>query len=268
MGLNVIRSSAFRSRRLTAWAIGAVLFLLGACVPVSAPLPTPTVTPTTTQTPTLTATIDWFPATETPTAPATLSPTATPELRTGISDLILQDDFSEAEAWSLGSTAQGSAALGLTELTLAIFQPRGAHAVFRSGPSLANFYLEVTASTSLCSGLDEYGLLLRSTSAIDFYRLALSCNGQLRFDRVIGGTASSPQPWLISAAVPSGAPAQVRLGVWAAGREFQIFIGDQYQFSTSDPMLISGSIGFFARAAGDTAVTVNFSDLAVWQVNP
>ena len=160
----------------------------------------------------------------------------------------------------------GSAALGQNELTLALLQPGGYLSTERSEPSLRDFYLEVTLSPSICAGQDEYGLLLRVQSNADFYRLGLSCDGQVRFDRVVGGQGATLQTWLFSAAVPSAAPSQVRVGVWAVGREMRVFIGDQYHFAISDPLLPSGRLGLFTRAAGDSAVTVNFSELVVWEV--
>jgi hypothetical protein len=48
----------------------------------------------------------------------------------------------------------------------------------------------------------------------------------------------------------------------------RFFINDQYQFTVNDPLLPSGNIGVFARSIGETAVTVNFSDLIVRQIEP
>jgi len=39
-----------------------------------------------------------------------------------------------------------------------------------------------------------------------------------------------------------------------------------FLFSAKDPMLPTGLIGVFARSREDTAVTVNFSDLAIWEL--
>jgi hypothetical protein len=46
----------------------------------------------------------------------------------------------------------------------------------------------------------------------------------------------------------------------------RFFINDQYQFSVSDPLFPSGAIGVFVRSAGETAVTVSFSDLDVYRI--
>jgi hypothetical protein len=101
----------------------------------------------------------------------------------------------------------------------------------------------------------------------NFYRYALSCDGRVRLDRVIQGSATSPQPWIQNSAIPPGAPVPARLEVRLQGNEMQFFVNDQYQFTVNDPALQIGNIGVFARSVGDNAVTVNFSDLIVRQVN-
>lgn len=179
----------------------------------------------------------------------------------------MSDDFSSGEAWTLGRTSAGGAALGKNELTIALSEPGAYVASLRDGPVLSDFYLEITASPTLCKGLDEYGVLLRASSLVDFYRFSLSCNGQTRLDRLVAGKASSPQPWTLSGAVPPGAPSTSRLAIWAKGREMRFFVNDEYQFTVSDPMLPSGSIGVFARSAGDNAVTINFSDLIIRKID-
>jgi hypothetical protein len=176
---------------------------------------------------------------------------------------LLVDDFSSPDSWLLGKTSSGSAALGKNELTIAISEPGAYEYSVRQTPVLGDFYAEITASPTLCRGQDEYGLLIRMASSGDFYRYSLSCNGMVRLDRVIGGTASSSQPWTLSGSVPPGAPSTSRLAVWAVGREMRFFVNDQYQFTVSDPLLPSGNLGVFARSGGEMDVTVSFTDLIV-----
>jgi hypothetical protein len=180
--------------------------------------------------------------------------------------MVFEDDFSSPGAWQLGQSRQGTVAMGQDELTFAIVESRAYLFSTRTEPTFGNFYAEITASPNLCAGLDEYGLLFRLGSIGDFYRYSLSCDGQVRLDRVVGGTAGSPQPWLVSASVPRGAPSSSRLGVWAVGRELRFFINDEFQFAVSDSYHGSGLLGVFARSAGENAVTVSFSDLKVYSV--
>jgi len=232
--------------------------LLPTETPTSAP-PTGTPTPTTV----------WFP----PTATFTPFPTSTalpptPEQRPGIGALLLQDDFSSGQSWALSEKEGASARMGKDELSIAISMKRIYHFSLRLEPQLGNFYAEITANPSLCRGLDEYGLLIRAQSANDYYRFSLSCDGQVRLDRILHGQASSPQPWLLSGDVPPGGPSSSRLGVWAVGAEMRFFVNGNFQFAVNDGQIPSGALGVFARSASDEALSVNFADLSVWEVNP
>jgi hypothetical protein len=243
-----------------------ILSLVSACMPVETPLPIASDTQTTTPTAVPSATVEWFPATATPTILPTLQVSPTPDFRPNIGELIFSDDFSEPAGWTLGTLSSGTIALGLDELTIAISEPGAYLNSIRQEPTLSDFYLEVTTNPTLCRGEDQYGLLLRTSSPNDFYRYSLSCDGRIRLDRIVGGIASTPQPWTISNAAPPGAPISSRLGVWAKGKELRFFVNDQYQFTVIDPLIPAGLLGLFTWSAGDTAVTVNFSDLVVHQI--
>ncbi len=162
-------------------------------------------------------------------------------------------------------TAQSPA--GKDELSLAVNQERGYVSSLLQGATLDNFYLEISASPSICRGDDEYGLLFRMKSSQDFFRFALTCNGQARVDRILGGTASAPQPLSYHGAVPRGAPSLSRLAVWANGDEIRFYANAEYLFSVRDTALFSGSVGLFVRSSTPDSVSVNFSDLVVYQVS-
>jgi hypothetical protein len=255
------------SRTATLGIIVIGLSLINACSvqpePVILSTDTP-VPPSKTPTPT----IVWFPPTPTHTPYPTPVLLPTEDMRPGLGELLYEDKFDQPDAWSLGTTDNGSVALGVNELTIAI----GAEDTYlysvRGEWNLTDFYLELTASPSMCRDLDEYGLLLRVSPAMDTYRFSLSCNGQVRLDRIYRGQASSPQPWLLSGAVPPGAPSTARLGVWAVANELRFFVNDRYQFTVRDPMLPSGGVGVFARSTDNWPVTVNFSNLQVYAVIP
>ena len=230
-----------------------------------APLPP---SPPPTLTPSPTATIVWFPPTATPTLAPTQVLTPTLDLRPAIGNLIFEDHFEKGSDWSLAQTDSTSIALGKNEITLAIAQPKLYLYTLRQTPQLAAFYLELTAWPNLCRGEDEYGLLFRVTPQLDFYRLALTCNGQLRFDRFYQGKASVPFPKTYSGAVPPGAPSSVPIAIWASQKEITVFINDQFQFTLQESVIPAGALGLFARSVSSAAVTVNFSDLRVYEIVP
>jgi hypothetical protein len=207
----------------------------------------------------------WFPSTPTHTPFPTREVTPTPDLRTGIGGVLFEDNFSDLSRWDLAASLEGQATMINQALTLALTEPRGFAFSVRRAPVLTDYYIEISAATSLCQGLDEFGLMLRVTPDLDYYRFSLSCDGQARLDRIVGGGAAALQPWMVATA-PLGAPGSARLSALVKGDELRLFVNDQHQFSVMDPRIGAGAIGLFARAAGDTAVTVSFSDLVVYQL--
>lgn len=255
-------------------ALLPILILLGlaACLPAAAESlpPEPTLTslpPTETATPT----VVWFPptATYTPIPAPTVVITPTVDVRPDFGQIIFNDSLTEAGEWSTVQNTTGSVAVSKGDLTIAIQEPGGYLYSVRQSPDLKDFYVEVTASANLCRGLDEYGLLLRyNQKTEEFYRFSLTCNGQTRLDKYTGGRASSPQDLMFHGAVPPGAPSSSRLAVWARGKELNFYANGAHLFTVSDPTLSSGSLGVFARSNGENSVTINFSDIAVYEVDP
>lgn len=237
-----------------------------ACVPIakSTITLTPSITPTWTSTPT--ATVVWFPPTLTPTpfpAPLT-SPTA--EFNPNLGVLLLQDDFTSGEDWLLIQSTNGSIALGKNELTIHVAQPKTYLFSVRRQPILSDFYLEITASPTLCQDGDEYGVLFRATSLADYYRFGVSCDGQVKLERVLKDKPSVLQPWMESGIIPPGAPNIVHIGIWVQGKDMHFLVEGYPVFNFADAALVSGNLGVYARSASQTAMTVNFSELSVWEI--
>jgi hypothetical protein len=244
-----------------------MLIFLTACLPETQAVLSPTPTPTETLAPTPTETILWFPLTPTFTGVPTRAPQPTREMHPGLGAVMFNDDFSDQGLWSSGRTASGSVAYGLQELTRAVSESKGSLQSLRDTPEMSNFYLEIDVLPSLCRDADQYGLLLRANTQQDYYRLLVNCKGQLRLERVKDARVLPLQDWLSSGQVPPGAMLAVRLGVWALGDELRFFVNDIYQFAVRDPLWKSGRVGLYARAAGDTPLTVSFSNLQVQEID-
>ena len=240
----------------------AMTFLMAACLPLSSPLPTETPIPADTQIPT--STIVWFPASETPTLLAFPTSTATPEMSPGLGAETLSDDFSDDSLWDTATSDQGSAAISDNRLTLVV-QPKYYLASMRHELIVSDFYAEITARPSLCRGEDNYGMEVRGVGS-SFYRFVLACNGQIRAERISGGTRLPIHEPVASGDAPA-APGEVRIGVWAVGSDMRLFLNGRYQFSVTEGKFPSGGLGVFVRSAGDTLTTVTFSDLKVYDVD-
>lgn len=242
------------------------LLLLSACQPAGGEPTAQTPPLVDTVSPTETPTIVWFPPTDTPTAAPTQAPTATLNELPGVTDIIFSDDFSDPSHWQISTSAQAASIIEGNRLTLVVRAPGASIMTLRDEPLLRNFYAEVTARTSLCSGKDDYGILFRTASGNDYYRYALACDGTARVDRVRTGTSSPLQLAVPSGDAPPGSPGEVWMGVWAVDNEFRFFLNGRYQFTVYDPLFKTGTLGFFARSGGEKAVSVSFSDLIVSEV--
>lgn len=252
------------------WAFTPVL-LLGLCSCSSEPTlipPTPTETNSPSETPT--STIVWFPptATFTPLPRSTLAPVPPADVRPNFGELIFQDNFDQPELWQAGKMTAGNVVFGINELSLGVSQPQGYLVSMRRNTSLADFYLEITANPSICRGEDEYGILFRATPSSDFFRFGANCAGEARVDRLLSGSASAPQPPVLSGVIPPGAPSSTRLGIWVSGKEMRFYANGEFIFMIRDPSLTVGGLGVYVRASGQDAVSVNFSNLSVYQVSP
>ena len=238
--------------------------LLTACSGIGLDAVTATPRPPT-PTPLQTSTPVWFPATATLTPQPVRTQPPTPEMLTGLGSVIATDDFSRFSTWDTAASDQGSASISRDRLTLAV-QPGDYLISLQRNIVAGNFYAEITARPSLCRGADEYGFLVRANAAT-FYRFSLTCNGQAHAERISLQERHDLHEPVLSGDVPPGAPGEVRIGVWAAGPELRLFLNERFQFSFTDLNLSSGTLGVFARAAGDTPVTVTFSDLEVRAVD-
>lgn len=248
--------------------LGMFVALEVGCIPKEIPVETNapaggTATPMDTPTPKVT----WFPPTATPTPFPTPRHTPTP-LPVGLPHgaLIVHDTFAENSAlWLVNPSGAGRITLQGQELTITASEGRAYLFALRSQPSLQDFAVQVHVSLNLCQGLDEYGLLIRSAPPSNFYRFSLSCDGQVRIDRLYNGSATSPQVWQLSGYAPRGAPGTVRLGVVAQGKTLEFYVNDVLHYTITDPFPASGQIGLFARNVSETPLSISFRDLRIWE---
>jgi hypothetical protein len=247
--------------------LAGVLFLSGCDFLPEEPTVTPTLTATQTETPT--PTIDWFPTTPTPSLQPLPSPTPQPtleDLREGITEILVSDDFTDERLWETRQSQIGNIAFGTQNLTLAIARPNTSLTSLSQHELPQNFYLELTLQTSLCQPSDQIGVLFWHQSEVDYYRLLIDCAGRVRLELIQAGQASVLQNWEYAQRIQPGAPAANRLGLWVSEGQFQLYINDAYQFSRTVTVNRSGGLGVYARAISSNAMTVRFSDLQIYQV--
>ncbi|MCL4258081.1 MAG: hypothetical protein KJZ53_06080 [Anaerolineales bacterium] len=243
--------------------LAAAALLAGCIMPqVMEPTAEPELEPTATAT----ETPVWFPATPTPSPFPTPVVNPTADMRPGIGQLLLEDDFSDAVFWPTSTNADGSAQISNGRMNLVLNATRSYLFSTRNSPIFGDFYAEITATTNFCNVDDEYGLLVRALDG-NHFRFALSCDGRAKVDRFHSGSLSRQAGWVSSGTIPSIAPGTSRLGVWAAGSQLHFFVNDIYLFSVTDSLLFQGAVGVYVHTSSDRDVSVSFSSLKVWQVD-
>jgi len=240
--------------------------LLSACISLTTPELAATMTYTPAPSPTVT--VEWFPPSPTPEQLPTLAVTPTQELTSEIGEIIFQTELLSSEGWTIPQTERGQISINNGEISIVINEPKSILVGTLERPDLHDFYAEITVNPVLCAGEDEYGFLFRVIGRDQYYRFSLSCDGEVRIDKVVEGGNSVLYPWTRSGAVPVGAPSISKLEVFAIQDEIRIFINGEPQVVIQDEELRVGSFGVFARSAGEGAVTVSFSDLIVREVIP
>lgn len=254
---------AFVMSRVPVFLLLASLCLALGCSPADVPSG-PSATPLPSETPT--ATTDWFPATATftPLPPNPGSPT--PDMRSGLDEVLLAEDFADESFWSVSVDEEASARIENSQLHLSLRARRAYLITTRTEPTFNDFYAEITAHTHLCRDEDQFGFVLRADASGSHYRFVLSCDGRARVDRLYQGGFSNVLDWQSHPNLPSVVPASVRLGVWADGQQLRFFVDDAYLFSVTDTLLYSGMLGAFVYTSTDADVSVSFSDLVVWSL--
>lgn len=244
--------------------IGGIAWNVAGCAPQE---------PTTTMelfsaTPDLTATptIDWFPATATPLVvrQPTLTPNAASNPVYGPS--LFADTFAAPESWQNSQDAGGSIIVKDNVLTLAVKATRGSLLTLRKNTELSDFYLETTLKRVLCKDDDLVGVVFRTQGAGSFYRLVLNCQGLYALQQVSGGSTVMLVNWSPSAEITTGLWKAVTIGISANGKTIRIYMNNKLQAEATRTTFARGGIGYYAHAAGDTPLTVSFSDLNVYQV--
>lgn len=212
-----------------------------------------------------TSTVVWFPATATPTPHP--NPTVTPNLAAtpSFGKLIFNDSFAGDGVWQNSQQSNGLIIVKGGTLTLAVKSARESLSTFRSDTTLTSYYLETTVNVGLCKQDDQIGVLFRVSGSQSYYRLLLNCQGMVALQEVIGGAPFVLSDWTPSN-VQAGLYRVIKIGIWQSGSSIRIYLDDQLQLEATSDRFKSGGIGFYARATGDTPLTVSFTSLNVFQI--
>ena len=237
-------------------------------LPVATITPT-VVSPTASQTPEPSETPVWFPATatRTPPSPRPMN-TPTPDLRPVANAIVWQDLFLFDDNWEIVALSDRSAQVGGQALTLALKNYRGSLYSFTNAILPNNYYLTLTIAPSLCRGQDQYGVIFRSQTPQDFYRLSFLCDGTLRLELVRGDSIVRLAEVMNSPQLFSGPTATIQLALWVHEDGVKVYLNDTLQIDYHRLQWFAGGFGVFARSTGEYSLTVSFSTLVVRESAP
>jgi hypothetical protein len=252
--------------RMAAAAAALAAVMLSAC---TIEMVTPSVEPT--RTPTFTPELplsSLLPTLEKiPTESPTIAPTRTPDaLRPEEADQrIFYDPLESAiTGWGLTKTETGTVVYsgGMLVFTVNAKYTSLISILPRDFP--ADIYIDVTVQSMLCGEeLDTFGIIFRNGQDYS-YRYAITCFGQMRFERIKGSEVEGASVWRETLGLLKGAPATNRIGVLIRGQVFRFFVGGIEVFSGHDPMSATGGIGLFIRTEKGTVLSVGFEEISIY----
>jgi hypothetical protein len=177
----------------------------------------------------------------------------------------LEDNFSDPHLWEVGQSPAGNITLSKGSLTLALNGTKGEPTSLSSHQLPAEFYLEITVDSALCTGKDAFGFNIWQGSEAGTYRLLFTCDGQLRVERHTENGSSAPIDWSGARSFQPNAPARNRIGIWAQAGKVYFFVNDAYQSSIEVRKGLQGGLGVLARSEESKAATFSFSNLTIKQ---
>jgi len=251
------------------WRIIVLLIVAAGTIGCSDWLPVATITPTVvsptaTPFPEPSETPVWFPATATRTPPSPRgTSTPTPDLRPVTNGIVWQDLFLFGDNWELVSSSDRSAQVGGQALTLALKNYRGSLYSFTHAILTNNYYLTLTIAPSLCRGQDQYGVVFRSQTPQEFYRLNFLCDGTLRLELVRGDSVVRLAETMNSPQLFAGPTASIQLALWVHDEGVKVYVNDVLQLEYYRLQWFTGGFGVFVRSTGEYSLTVSSSNLVV-----
>lgn len=226
--------------------------------------------PTTTYTPTVEATATFTPA---PTATSTITPTATisaDDPRNALGNPSFTDSFSSGRSFDVETPYEDDAVHieavngSLTFTSLVAQRGRRWRLTY---PMARNLYLEGTFTVTNCSGLDNYGLVLRAPdySSGNGYYINLACNGKINVIRWNSEGTKTILDWTDAPSALSGSGVTNRLGVMALDDELQIYVNGTFVKSVSDDTLKDqGHYGVSLSAIESSSFSFKLDEINEW----
>jgi hypothetical protein len=236
--------------------------------PTLAPITSTVVQATTTPPPTKTPAPSPKPTKPKATAtiqPSPKTPSTDPKLSLG--DPTFQDKFSNDKNWALTADNHNDMYVKNGVLVMKAFNPDQWDGWALTWPKTTNFYIEMTATTQDCSGLDRYGLILCSKQDASVgYLFGFSCDGRYSFRKWDGVKYTKYVDWTKNSAILKGSDETNRLGVKADGDHFTLYANGVKLTDFHENSYSSGYFGVFVAAAETANFTADVDEIDYWEL--
>ena len=241
--------------------------------PTAPTAPPPEATPTAVlPTATHTSTPTEPPSTPTSTATSAPVPTATipaGDPKAGLGEPEFYDPFDDGNSWPLYTDEHVSFKVNDSQLVMTAFNPDKYNGWMLTWPVISDFYLEETAKTTDCSGLDQFGLMFRATKTgkgYIGYLFGISCDGKYSLRRWDGDKYVSLVDWTSSNKINAGSNQSNRIGVMANGKKISMYANGSLLGEINDETHREGRFGVFVGSAATPDLRVRADEIAYWNL--
>ncbi|RPI33987.1 MAG: hypothetical protein EHM70_04375 [Chloroflexota bacterium] len=226
--------------------------------PTETPLPINTLPPTVTSTPE---------ATPTPTNPPPSATAASSDPKLTLGSPTWTDSFDDDENWSLSTDEHTKMEVNDGKLEMTAFNADYWDGWAITWPDIEDVYIEVVATTGACSGLDRYGIMLRTPSdASEGYLFGFSCDGRYSFRKWDGEDYTVYADWTANSAILAGSNQTNRMGLRAEGDEISLYANGVLLREIEDDSYSSGNFGVFIGAANTAGFITSIDELSYWDL--
>ncbi|HLE53579.1 MAG TPA: hypothetical protein VI755_16040 [Anaerolineales bacterium] len=226
------------------------------------PPPTETESPAT---PTASA-ISQATSTDTPSATATI-PATDPKASLGDPDF--EDSFANDSNWPLYEDDHVSFDVDGGQLIMVAFNPDFWDGFMLSWAQVEDFYLEMTATSRQCAGLDHHGLMARANQSergYIGYQLGISCDGRYSLRIWDGKKHIKLIDWTESEHLRAGSNQTNRIGLLLDGERLSLFANGNLLDEISADAFEDGKFGVFIGSVNTEDFKVRVDEIAYWSL--
>jgi hypothetical protein len=193
--------------------------------------------------------------------------TASTDPKLSLGDPTFQDKFADTTNWALASNNHIDMSIKDGKLVMKAFNPDQWEGWSITRPKTTNFYIELTATPQTCSGLDHYGLVLRTKSDGSVgYLFGFSCDGRYSFSKWDGDKYTIYIDWTENSAIQKGPKVTNRLGVEAQGDHFTLYANGVKIDDLDDSSYDKGNFGVIIGAAETANFVVEADEIDYWKL--